>query len=135
MIIKYDCKNNTTMRGEGLDISVEGMSILIQAGKFSLLQEGKDFIIEDTEILLDVDTQNDRLIGVFLTNDIDNPIKCVEEIGKVEEDSVTDIIYTMARFTVPANCSDLSTLDIQVWQYKDIPEVINNEGETGQENN
>jgi hypothetical protein len=119
MIKINKCHNSENMNCKGLDISVEGMLIRISSGEINRM--GEKILIDEHEINIEIFSE-DRMIYIFLIKDQDNPIMCIEEIGKGSDEIIPNLIDTIFRTKIPANCTDLTTLDIDVWQYLDMPD-------------
>lgn len=117
MIILNKCHNSENMNCKGLDISIEGMSIYVSPGEINRMGERID--IEEHEIKIEVLDQ-DRSIYIMLIKDQTNPIICIEEIGKGSGETIPNFIDIIFRAIVPANCNDLSDLEIHVWHYEDV---------------
>lgn len=114
MLTKHHIKNNEKRYVNGLIISVMGMSLEISKGDF--FEEGAISIpVSDTYIEF-IYENVDRDVRVYLVNDANEPIKCVEEFEKADT-GMTNLLCTLASFTIPANCNDLATTTIDVWEY------------------
>lgn len=113
MIKLNRCYNTKNIKSIGLEVSTESMSLVISEGVFNYFD--KTFNIPSIEIPFDV-MDIERKVNIFLVNDIDNPIYVMEEL-EVTNEEAPDPIYCIASFYIPANTTDLSTIDIDVWQY------------------
>lgn len=107
------CYDNKNMSGTGLNVSVEGMSVIISKGTFRYFD--KNFQIPEIEIPFDV-MDIKRNVNIFLVDDIDNPIRIIEELDKTEE-VVHNPIYCITSFYILEGTTDLSDIDIDFWQF------------------
>lgn len=121
MIDKHICKNSENYFGSGLDISVEGMYIIIQEGTFTFLPENLVVNIPHTEIPVEI-CDKQRFFNLYLVKDANEPLVCIEEIGKGECVTVPNLFATLVSFYIPANCDNLESneLSIQVWHYEEV---------------
>lgn len=114
MLTKHYIKNNEKRYVNGLIVSVVGMTLEISNGDF--VEEGVlSLLIPDIYIDF-IPELVDRDVRVYLVNDNNEPIKCVEEFEKVDT-GMTNLLCTLASFTIPANSQTLDTVTIDAWEY------------------
>lgn len=116
MIIKHYIKNNEKRYANGLIVSVVGMTLEISNGGF--VEEGTISILVPDIYIDFIPEATDRDVRVYLVNDTNEPIKCVEEFEKADV-GMDNLLCTLASFKIPANCNDLATITIDVWEYTD----------------
>lgn len=126
MINYHRCKNSLNRFGTGIEVSIEGMNIHISSGTFDILDKNLHLDIDEYLIPLEIKSEQ-RLIRIYLVEDINEPIVCTDEVGFILDNGIeSPLIMTLVNFYIPPNCSDLSTIDIDVWHYEDIEGVENN---------
>jgi len=110
--IKYARNTDIT----GFDVIVADMSILISGGQYTCSDDGVEISIDQSQIDLEI-LSEDRIVGVYVVNDPNEPLVCIEEVGKNEAGNLDNLLMCLCFINIPSGCTILPEANVTIYNY------------------